>query len=387
MPEKVLLVDDDLDTLRLVGLMLQRQGYEILQASNGLQALELAVNESPDLILLDVMMPDMDGYEVARRLRANPATTHLPIIMFTAKAQVDDKVMGFEAGADGYLTKPTQPRELFAQMKAILARSSKSRAAIPAVPVPPPPKRGFTVGVIAARGGLGVSTLALNLGVALHDSTRQSVLVAEFRPGQGTIGYDLGLSRHEGLNRLLQMKPDEISAREVEASLRSMSSGMRLLLASHQPRDCRYIQKSEVFEALIRQIALMSRYVIVDLGASINPAAEKALLECDELIVLVDPTPHMVAHTRELIDDLISMGISDGCITTVLVNRHRSGLQLSWSQVQEQLGRQISVVFTPAPELAYQAATNNMPMIKQQPESMTAQQFSKLAERLVQRSQ
>ncbi len=385
MPEKVLLVDDDLDTLRLVGLMLQRQGYEILQASNGLQALELAQNEAPDLILLDVMMPDMDGYEVSRRLRANPATAHLPIIMFTAKAQVDDKVMGFEAGADGYLTKPTQPRELFAQMKAILARSGKSRG-VPPVTIQAP-KRGYTVGVMAARGGMGVSTLALNLGVALHENEKKNVLVAEFRPGQGTIGFDLGLARHEGLNRLLQMKPDAISTREVEASLRSLSSGMRLLLASHQPRDCRYIEKSEVFEAIVRQLALMSRFAIVDLGASLNPAAEKVVLECDEVIVLVDPTPHTVSHTRELIDDLISMGISDGCITTVLVNRHRSGLQLSWSQVQEQLGRQISVVFTPAPELAYQAATNNMPMIKQQPESMTAQQFSKLAERLVQRSQ
>ena len=103
MPEKILVVDDDVDTLRLVGLMLQRQGYQIVAASNGHQALILAQSEDPDLILLDVMMPDMDGYEVTKRLRAESVTATTPIIMFTAKSQLDDKVAGFEAGVDDYL--------------------------------------------------------------------------------------------------------------------------------------------------------------------------------------------------------------------------------------------------------------------------------------------
>src|SRR3990172_2298462 len=127
MSENILIVDDDLDTLRLVGMMLQRQGYAVSSASSGQQAIELAQKEPPDLILLDIMMPEMDGYEVARRLRANASTQNVPIIMFTAKTQVDDKVMGFEAGADDYLTKPTQPRELIAHMRAVLARAGKSK--------------------------------------------------------------------------------------------------------------------------------------------------------------------------------------------------------------------------------------------------------------------
>ena len=112
MSEKILIVDDDLDTLRLVGLMLQRQGYQISAATNGQQGLDKAFEEDPDLILLDVMMPDMDGYEVTRRLRQNPATAKTPILMFTAKTQLDDKVVGFEVGANDYLTKPTHPSEL-----------------------------------------------------------------------------------------------------------------------------------------------------------------------------------------------------------------------------------------------------------------------------------
>jgi DNA-binding response OmpR family regulator len=100
MSEKILIIDDDLDTLRLVGLMLQRQGYQISAATNGQQGLDKAFEEDPDLILLDVMMPDMDGYEVTRRLRQNPSTMETPILMFTAKTQLDDKVIGFEVGAN-----------------------------------------------------------------------------------------------------------------------------------------------------------------------------------------------------------------------------------------------------------------------------------------------
>lgn len=123
MAQKILIVDDDLDTLQLVGTTLERQNYEILAAQDGEQGLEMATREIPDLILLDIMMPKMDGYEVTRRLRSNPETASIPIIMFTAKAQVEDKVEGLEAGADDYLTKPTHPTELVARVKAVLKRS------------------------------------------------------------------------------------------------------------------------------------------------------------------------------------------------------------------------------------------------------------------------
>ena len=201
MAEKILVVDDDLDTLRLVGLMLERQGYQIVAASNGEQALALAKKEHPDLVLLDLMMPDIDGVEVARRLRADPETQDLLIIMFTAKGETEDKIEGFDAGADDYLTKPAQPRELIAHVKAVLKRSKR--------PAPAPraefKERGQLVGVISVKGGVGVSTTAINLGIALHEYYKKSVIVADFRPGCGTIGLELGYSMSQGLSRLLSL--------------------------------------------------------------------------------------------------------------------------------------------------------------------------------------
>jgi len=184
MAEKTLIIDDDVDTLKLVGLMLQRQGYQILAATNGAQGLTVAENELPAIILLDLMMPQMDGYEVARRLRANPETAHIPVLMFTARNQIDDRIAGIESGADAYLTKPAHPAELQAQVQALLARV-KDR---PRQATSPAESLAYAVGVVAARGGTGVTTVALNLASSLQQSVRGEVVLAELRPGQGSLG-------------------------------------------------------------------------------------------------------------------------------------------------------------------------------------------------------
>src|SRR4030042_6559704 len=193
MAEKILVVDDDLDTLKLVGMMLQRQGYTIVAAINGAQALSKVPAEKPDLILLDVMMPDIDGFEVCRRLRSDAAYASIPILMFTAKTQVDDKVQGFESGADDYLPKPTHPAELLAHVKALLGRSRVSSTST-TMPV----KRARMICMIGAKGGLGTSTLAVNIAVTMA-ARKQDVLLLELRPGLGFMGALLGIHKASGL--------------------------------------------------------------------------------------------------------------------------------------------------------------------------------------------
>ena len=118
----VLAADDDEDILSLVTFRLERSGYTVLQARDGAEALELALAEKPDLAVLDVMMPKMDGFELTRRLRAHEATSRMPIILLTARAQDSDVQEGFDAGADDYLRKPFSPQELRSRVQAILGR-------------------------------------------------------------------------------------------------------------------------------------------------------------------------------------------------------------------------------------------------------------------------
>ena len=118
----VLVADDDPDILTLVGFRLERAGYEVLPARDGEEALALALERQPDLAILDVMMPKLDGYEVTQRLRDNAATSGMPVILLTARVQEADITRGFEAGADDYIKKPFSPQELRTRVQAILGR-------------------------------------------------------------------------------------------------------------------------------------------------------------------------------------------------------------------------------------------------------------------------
>lgn len=118
----VLVADDDPDILDLVRYRLERSGYEVAVARDGLEAVQLAGELSPSLAVLDVMMPSLNGFEVTRRLREDPATREIPVILLTARAQEADVQEGFDAGADDYIRKPFSPRELSARVQAVLGR-------------------------------------------------------------------------------------------------------------------------------------------------------------------------------------------------------------------------------------------------------------------------
>ena len=122
MKPRILVVDDEPEAVELVEFNLKQAGYAVATAADGAEALTKARTQTPDLIVLDVMLPEMDGFEICKTLRLDPATAKVPIVMLTAKAAEIDRVLGLELGADDYLTKPYSPRELLLRIKKILAR-------------------------------------------------------------------------------------------------------------------------------------------------------------------------------------------------------------------------------------------------------------------------
>jgi DNA-binding response OmpR family regulator len=121
MAKTILVVDDDLRTLKLVGLVLDQEGYNVVAAESGEEGLEKARTENPDLIVLDILMPGLTGYEVVQRVRADPQTARVPILMLTAKSGLDDQMTGYEVGADDYLTKPFHREELVSRVESVLS--------------------------------------------------------------------------------------------------------------------------------------------------------------------------------------------------------------------------------------------------------------------------
>ena len=126
---KILIVDDEKNIVETVRYNLEKEGFATLTAANGTKALELARRDRPDLILLDWMLPEIDGLEVCRLLKQEATTRHIPVLMLTVKSSETDKVVGLEMGADDYVTKPFSPRELVARVRAMLRRTAQPPAA------------------------------------------------------------------------------------------------------------------------------------------------------------------------------------------------------------------------------------------------------------------
>lgn len=136
MSEHILVIDDDADLLRFVQMSLEREGYEVASALEGAAGLRLALERTPDLVLLDVLMPDVDGLELLGRLRVNPGTTNVPVVLLTARTDSRDRVRGLEMGADDYITKPFDIEELVARVGAVLRRSKAMRDLSPLTALP-----------------------------------------------------------------------------------------------------------------------------------------------------------------------------------------------------------------------------------------------------------
>lgn len=372
MPEKILIVDDDIDSLKLIGLMLQRQGYEITAANAGGQAISKATAEKPDLIILDVMMPDMDGYEVCRHLRADPNTQDIPIIMFTAKTLVDDKVAGFEAGADDYLTKPTHPAELASRVKAILARNVAQRG--------PTTDLGTAIAFLGAKGGVGTTTLATNTAIVLAPS--YPTILADFRLGQGSLAPSLGFTRQASLAHLASQSARDINKQMVENALTKHTTGLRLLFSSIRPAEAQVTVSPDTAAQIVQQLRSIASLVILDLGTGLTPVNYQILSDIDHLLLVVDPYRLTLNMARAVLTEVETLGLNRDRSSVVLLNRTQSSLQVPWQEAEQILGRDVIAIISPAPELAFQANESNFPIVLFQPNAIVSNQLQKLAEEI-----
>ena len=381
MTPRILIVDDDLESLKLIGLMLQRRGYQIAAASSGAQALSKAEADQPSLIILDVMMPDMDGYEVTRRLRANAKTSPIPIIMFTAKTLVGDKVAGFQAGADDYLTKPIHPAELASRVEAVLLRRSRARAEAGGAP------HARVIGFMGVKGGVGTTTLAVNTSVAIaQSSTDQSprrVILADLHTNGGDVALQLGMTRASGLSLIVSHKAEEITARMIENALVGHVSGLRLLLAPIEQRAAPMAIASEQAESVVRQLATLADVIALDLGSRLDDGVRAVLPLCSRLVLALEPQRIAVSLMQALLAQLEKVGIGPDMVVAVIVNHSASAASLSKGTIEGLLGRDVVIVIPPAPEVAFQASDQGTPIILVQPGNIVSDQYRELARHIM----
>jgi DNA-binding response OmpR family regulator len=356
---KILAVDDDVNLLKLLGHILRGAGFEVLEATSGPQALAAVAQEVPDLALIDVMMPGMDGYELCRRLRSNPRTKRLPIILLTAKVQTEDKIAGLEAGADDYVTKPATPSELIARIKALLRRSAfTAEAAKP---------KGRITAWVGAKGGVGTTTLAVNVAV-LAARAGQRVVLADWQPVPAAATY-LGLHGAKGLDELLALEPDQLDARTVERMTIAHNSGLLLLSGSPVLNGGIRAATTAQIDLILEALATNAQHVMLDLGSGLDATSRYIIEKSDRTIAVTEPDRAGIEWGQILMEELSKIRVAGPRVGVILVNRAGSSLYLPRKDIETRLRTPVMALITPAAEPFFQASRDGVPFVMSFPTS------------------
>ena len=373
MAVKILVVDDEPNVLRMVSYALEVEGYEVIVATNGVEALSKVQTEAPDLIILDDMLPQMSGVEVCEQLRKQQETIDLPVIMLSAKTQVSDKVRGLEAGADEYISKPIAREELIARVKALLVRYQHIRRSLPK-------KSGKVLGFIGAKGGVGTTTTALNVATAVSMQEKR-VVAAEIRPSYGTFSAQLNLVRPLGLVSLLELDPGKIDERVVSSRLIDLPSGLRLLVGPQSVAEHRDIEPQRV-ETIINIIASMVDYVILDLPSIPSDANQAALRCCDLVALVVEPESTALASGIVAVEQMRSWGLHGDRVGVIIVIRTSLPAPIKPDQFRAGLEHEVIGVIPTGSEAIAAAQRAGLPVVLYRPDSDTSRAFVEITKRI-----
>ncbi|MCD4751598.1 MAG: response regulator [Anaerolineaceae bacterium] len=378
MINKILIVDDEVETLRLISIALQRQGLQIITANNGTQALDLAITENPSLIILDIMMPDISGFEVVKRLKKNKNTADIPVLIFSARNQLDDKVTGYESGADDYLTKPIHPAELVSRVKTLLEKNLS--------PDKKEESKTYTVGVVGAAGGVGTSTIAINIACNITRQIHTRVLVAEMTPGHGSFEHFYGTEAKKTLEDYLKLSLEDINAKEIQNQLIHTNFGPYVLPASGELENIQFNRSIEQAELIVREIKTLAPLLILDFGQLCWADYPRLLNYCNELIIVTSPLPGIISKTSDLISQLSLLEFdSTKPLNVVSVSHARSSISLTMQEMEDRLHHTISHVIPAAPEQAYQAELAHRPIGMMRSNDLISQQIANVTSKVLAR--
>ena len=368
MPQSILVIDDDFDTLTLIGLTLQRRGFSVKKAQSGPEALELLREDLPDLVIADVMMPLMDGYEVCRTIKSDPRTAHLPVVMLTAKAQTSSQLEGFRAGAIDYITKPVHPQELISRITAVLERAKEEALHTGAE----------VITVAGAKGGVGATTLAVNL--ALTFAIRKRVMLIDMEMG-GTDAILLGLSPEHGLNDIAQLDSGPTDPATVEAALTAHTSGLKLLAAGDIPLE------PARAGVLLNHAAALCDVCVIDLGWGVGQMTRVIAQRSRTLVVALDSDRATLSLAVRLLHLLNDANVPPKAIKLVWMNRLGIAPELGLVSIRAALGREPDAIIDSAVEEMYLALEQGRPLVSEYPDHPAAAAIIKLADSLLQSSQ
>jgi pilus assembly protein CpaE len=376
---RVLVVDDDLNIQRVLVFTLKQEGFEVHVASDGQAGVEMAAASEPDLILMDVAMPKLDGYAATQQIRAAEQGRRVPIIMLTAEADVEQRVRGLRAGADDDIVKPFHPLELIARIKALLARSGGGAARNAAA-------EAATLGRLCcfygAKGGVGTTTMAINTAIALAARHRRRVALfdANLQFGDERVFLDLGLDSPSIVNAIGE--PD-LDAELLKRLMVSHHSGIDLLLAPPNPESADIVAERQRTDpaSLSNVLGLLRKAydcTLVDVAKTIDDFNLQLFDEADTIFVVMTADLSCLKNVRLVLETMDSLGYERGKIQLVL-NRSNAYTGINVDNAESALGRSIDYQVINEYRGSISALNSGEPFMSSRPDGPLGQSVSRFA--------
>ena len=365
---KVLVVDDDLNIQRVLVFALKQEGYEVVVASDGAAGVEMAHEAKPDLILMDVAMPKLDGYAATQQIRAAETDRRVPIIMLTAEAEVEQRVKGLRAGADDDIVKPFHPLELMARIKALLARGGVGTA-----------KAGAEVTTLGrlclfypAKGGVGTTTIAINTAIALaRELHRRTALIdANLQFGDLRVFLDLGLDTGSIVNAISE---DDLDVDLFKTLMVRHRSGIDLLLAPPGPAAADIVvERQRTLPASLSAVLSVARrlydYTLVDVAQTIDDFNLQLFDEADVIYVVMTADLSCLKNVRLVLETMDDLGYEKDKVQLVL-NRSNAYTGINVGNAESALGRTIDYQVINEYRSAISALNSGEPFMSSRPDS------------------
>ena len=327
MGKKILVIEDDPVATRLIEYILKQRGYQVLTAPNGLEGLQIAQNEAPDLIVLNVMLPGIDGFEVCHRLRAETSTAQPIILMLSGRAQQVDIANGLNMGADDYLTKPAAPSEIVSRVESLLVRKDDANSKI--------------IAFLGPKGKVGTTTTVVNVAIALSQMGKR-VIAVDLGPYDGSIAEHLGIKPQNAINRPMETPVDALDHRALESALVVHQTGVGVLRIRQPSRETGNLVPDDV-GLLFDRFKEATEYFLVDLPFQPTVATRAVLSKCALAIIVSDYTIDALIGVKSAINVLCFLGISPEQIGAVVTDPEGTFPERELSQIKSYVEPNIAV--------------------------------------------
>jgi DNA-binding response OmpR family regulator len=365
---RILFVDDEDQIRKLMTTYLTRQGYQVETAKDGYEALKSVRGHAPSLVITDVTMPNMNGFELTRRLRADHRTARIPVLMLSARKQADDVLTGYAEGADEYVAKPVEMAVLGAKIDVLLKRMKAMTGDMVK-------RRGRVVLFGHGKGGAGATTLAVNTATALAETKLYRVGLLDLNLEFGNAHMHFDLKPSQTLSHLANIDPAHLDDEVFARLLTTDRSGVQFVQGSDAPENAELVTVPLVQQGIDRMRAATD-YVIVDTPTTFSQQTLAALDASDAVVVVAQPNVASLKAGKDWLDVLEKLSYPRERSLLVINRTAQSGLETD--QISRFFNRKPDVI-VPYTQMFDEAADRGRPLVVLRPDNVAAKVMKELA--------